>query len=331
MEGFPTDLEPLRKTLSRALELKGFREEQGIVLAAQVEAIHTEHDNLDGGTDYFDLILRLPLEMFVHYENRLPEIEKHILETVRLLWRGQSSESITAVTVAPSSIPTSGAGAAASLPAAAVPSFWERDKFRLFITHCSSVKGDVSLLQEGLSHLGVSAFVAHLDIEPTKAWQVEIERALRSMEALVAVLTADFPKSRWCDQEVGYALGQSRLILPVRYGLDPYGFIGKDQALTPAGPLGGIALPIVKVLLARAETAASMANALPIAFRNAWNFDNAKTLMSLLELLPSLSKEGATLIRAAVKDNSQVEGAWGVPDRANRLLRRFRLKGVGVA
>ena len=60
----------------------------------------------------------------------------------------------------------------------------------------------------------------------------EIDLALRSMHALSALLTPDFHLSDWTDQEVGFALGRGVLVVPVRLGLDPYGFIGKVQGLS---------------------------------------------------------------------------------------------------
>jgi len=51
--------------------------------------------------------------------------------------------------------------------------------------------------------------------------------ALATCEALIAWLTPDFHESLWTDQEVGFCVGRSVLIIPIRVGLNPYGFIGK--------------------------------------------------------------------------------------------------------
>ena len=71
----------------------------------------------------------------------------------------------------------------------------------------------------------------HEDIEPTQDWQKEIERALFSMDALVALLSPDFHDSNSTDQEVGVAMGQGVPLIAVRLGLDPYGLMGKGQGL----------------------------------------------------------------------------------------------------
>jgi hypothetical protein len=44
-------------------------------------------------------------------------------------------------------------------------------------------------------------------------------------------LTRDFHPSYWTDQEVGVALARAVLVLPIRRGSTPYGFMGKYQAL----------------------------------------------------------------------------------------------------
>ena len=55
------------------------------------------------------------------------------------------------------------------------------------------------------------------------------------MDALIAILTPGFNESKWTDQEIGVAIGRKVPIVPIRIGLDPYGFIGKYQALQGAG------------------------------------------------------------------------------------------------
>jgi hypothetical protein len=74
--------------------------------------------------------------------------------------------------------------------------------------------------------------VAHKDIEPTKTWEAEIEKALRTCDGLATYLTSDFSASVWTDQEVGYCLARNVAIVPIRIDVNPYGFVGKYQART---------------------------------------------------------------------------------------------------
>jgi hypothetical protein len=109
--------------------------------------------------------------------------------------------------------------------------FWEAGHFRLFLSHLSTFKDTTAHLQTALKRLGISAFVAHMDIEPTKEWQDEIEAGLFSMDALAAILMPGFKESNWTDQEVGIAIGRGVLVIPIVKGVTPYGFIEKYQGL----------------------------------------------------------------------------------------------------
>lgn len=112
---------------------------------------------------------------------------------------------------------------------------WENNHFRLFISHKTSQKRFADELREVLLNYHISSFVAHKDIEPTQEWQEKIESGLNSCDALVALLSPDFHESDWTNQEVGWVLGQNKLIVSVDLGLVPYGFLGKEQALPYKG------------------------------------------------------------------------------------------------
>lgn len=112
------------------------------------------------------------------------------------------------------------------------PKNWETETdFKLFISHISADKDKAKRLKESLASYAISGFVAHEDIHPTLEWQVEIERALHSMNAFVAIHTAGFSNSFWTQQEIGFAVGKDIKIISLKMGEDPTGFISKQQAL----------------------------------------------------------------------------------------------------
>ena len=78
---------------------------------------------------------------------------------------------------------------------------------------------------------GVTAFVAHDDIRPTRQWREEILKALNTMDAFVAVLTSGFSQSVWCNQEIGFAIAKRTSIISFKMEEDPPGFLGDAQAL----------------------------------------------------------------------------------------------------
>jgi TIR domain len=113
------------------------------------------------------------------------------------------------------------------------PQNWQNTKrFRLFISHISKDKLIATRLKDALATYEIAGFVAHEDIHPTLAWQDEIERGLRTMDAMVAVHTKGFGGSFWTQQEIGFALGRGVKVISFKYGEDPTGFIGKHQALS---------------------------------------------------------------------------------------------------
>jgi hypothetical protein len=115
--------------------------------------------------------------------------------------------------------------------------FWKDGYLRVFISHLSSNRERMSALKTSLSHWGISAFIAHEDIKASREWRDEVEAGLETMDVLVAVVEPGFKESDWCAQEVGYALGRKVDIIPLRAGLDPFGFFGKYQGIQVKGKL----------------------------------------------------------------------------------------------
>ncbi len=148
---------------------------------------------------------------------------------------------------------------------------------RVFLSHKATVKVEVSRLKQSLGALGISAFVAHQDIEPTEEWQREIERALSSMHALVALLTSDFHDSNWTDQEVGVAIGRGVPMVSVRIPTDPYGLMGKHQALAGCSldKPDQLALQILRLLHKRLPKPSGLFEAALEAYRGSRSFDES--------------------------------------------------------
>ena len=204
-------------------------------------------------------------------------------------------------------------------------SVWTPDSFRLFLSHVSAHKETASTLKETLSVYNISCFVAHNDIEPTRAWQDEIEEALRTMDALAALLTSDFHGSNWTDHEVGFAMGRGVLIISLRHGQDPYGFIGKFQGYAIGGKTyQDIAKDLVKILVKNDTTCERMAQVLVRRLEESGSWESAKRTMSLLEECTRLDEDILERIQKAKDGNSQVSEAWGVPERITTLIGKFK-------
>lgn len=204
------------------------------------------------------------------------------------------------------------------------PKFWKKNLFKLFLSHISSFKMETAELQKVLLSYGITAFVAHEDIEPTKEWQNEIEIALKTMDGLAALLTPGFHESKWTDQEVGVAIGRSVPILSIRYGLDPYGFIGKYQGLQGSGKvLKQISKEILMILLNNENSRQKMTHGLVYSFIASESFAESKEKIGLIEEAPYLSMELLQVLENSIKENSQIRNSYNVPESIKALKKKF--------
>jgi TIR domain len=203
---------------------------------------------------------------------------------------------------------------------------WEPNKLRLFISHSSNHRHEVGGQKFGLATLGVDAFVAHEDIEPSLEWQGVIELALATCDAMVVWVTPDLPQSDWTDQEVGFCIGQRTLIIPVRLGRDPYGFIAKYQGLQGLGkePFA-ISKEIVEILAKNGSTASRYRGPAAYAFAGAGSYEMARTTYKMLTLLPIDGWDGEILnmLEEAPARNDQLENGIYETQRLPDLLREF--------
>jgi hypothetical protein len=204
------------------------------------------------------------------------------------------------------------------------PRFWRRGMLRVFMTHLARERKVAAELQKAMFMYGMSCFVAHNDIEPTQEWQTQIETALATCDALVALLHDGFHESKWTDQEIGFAMGRGVPVYSIRYGQDPYGFIGRFQAFNSgrksAGTLAG---NLFDAYRKGKQTQQKMGDVLVNLFEESASFAEAKARIGYLEELETWEPSYPARIRAAAKSNSQISGSWGVADRVTILARKW--------
>jgi hypothetical protein len=205
------------------------------------------------------------------------------------------------------------------------PKFWIGSDFRIFISHLATQRAYAGQLQDAFSAYGISSFVAHKDIEPALEWQNEIELALRSCDALVALMHPGFHASNWTDQEIGFVMGRSKPTFAVILGEAPYGFIGRFQAFNGSNkPVASVALEIFTALLNNKETSASIAFCLAKSLESSGSFARSVQLVALLEKVQHADQRFAQALHSSLKNNSQVykEGLHSVPERVEALIKK---------
>jgi nucleoside 2-deoxyribosyltransferase len=113
------------------------------------------------------------------------------------------------------------------------PPVFSPKSIRVFISHSHHQKHHAANVKYVLQNFfGLEVFVAHDDIEPTKLWEDQIIEELQATDVILAILTEEFKASKFTDQEIGYGLALKKYIIPVKVALDPYGFLGKFQAMS---------------------------------------------------------------------------------------------------
>ena len=199
---------------------------------------------------------------------------------------------------------------------------WRPNHFRVFLSHLASFKATTAKLQMALRPYGISAFVAHEDIEPTAEWQTEILKALFSMDAMVAILTPGFKESNWTDQEVGVALGRDVLIVPIRRELDPYGFISKYQALQGIGAtVPDVADAVFKVLAKHNKSKRKLLKAMVDLLLVASSRDDVAHWLDLISRCEEPVRSELERLKLGAQEHSIVIGSAELTDRLNAILR----------
>lgn len=87
----------------------------------------------------------------------------------------------------------------------------------VFLSHAHEDKALAEKVKKILEANGVSAFLAHTDMEVSDEWRTEIFRHLETSSALIAVVTRDFSKSAWANQEVGIAFEKKLPLIPLLF------------------------------------------------------------------------------------------------------------------
>ncbi len=186
------------------------------------------------------------------------------------------------------------------------PPFWRKGMFRLFVTHLAAHRDFAAKLQEALLNFGVSSFIAHNDIEPTSEWQTQIETALATCDALVALLHQDFHASNWTDQEIGFAMGRGVPAFAVSFGQDPYGFIGRFQAFNGKNKTAAeLARELFEAYRKNKQTQRRMGEVLVGLFEESGSFADAKVRIAYLEDLEVWEPSFSTRVRSAAGSHGQ--------------------------
>jgi hypothetical protein len=274
-----------------------------------------DYDGLDGGTNFFAFILRVPLSVFANIEAKLELLEEKVKNKIHRILRDERGNFISHVTIKPET------QLETFRHTHSPPRFWVPYHFKLFISHLGKDKTRAQKLSSTLRSFGISCFVAHEDIEPTEEWQSEIDKALFSMDALVAILSPNFGRSNWTDHEVGVAIGREKLVLSLMNGRNPYGLISKYQGLPVLGKMvGEVGRIVFKALTKNRSSSAQLLSCRVDQFELAEELKSANRKIELLEHSESIPTELLGRIKEKTRKTPRFLNDDPLRKRINSLL-----------
>jgi TIR domain len=309
----PIDTEHYLGILSKLYKSAGESQKLAIIVNAQVQVIEQwNHDNWNGGIDGHALFLTISQEIYLSVLDTREQIQSDMCADLNKL---HNSDSEFFAEVRLEMVKQTDAdwrldsGALELRSKTILPAvskrIWNDSGYRVFLSHKSEVKTETAALKASLKLFGISCFVAHEDIVATKEWQTEIESALQSMDAFVALLTGNFHESEWTDQEVGYAVARGVPIIAVKLGRDPYGFIGKFQALRSSWDEAPV--NIAQLLITKPK----MLDAYRAALFLCSSYDDGNILAKLLPSIESLTVAQADGMMHTYNTNLELSGSFG--------------------
>ncbi len=183
------------------------------------------------------------------------------------------------------------------------------DYVRVFISHTAAEKAFAAEVSTELAVFGVVGFVAHESMEIEKSWQDQIEAALRTCEAFVALVHAPVNQSVWCQQEIGWARGRDVPSYFVRLGADPVGFVSSTQWPSLVNrDAKAVAVNIARWLDRSGSLRKPLVQGLIGELREAGNYFDAEAAAKRIVALDDLDDETWDLLAEAYHANDQVHG-----------------------
>lgn len=311
----PQKLDSFLATLSQLYEKKSEHQLSKIVVNLKIKEVveGVEHDNWDGGIDGHRIVFSIPELIFYEIFEKLDDIQTKLKTDLNQIAGSIRHEYICELFIDKEDIDRPNWRLDSGLllqethtvTQAVQKRLWEDDKFRLFISHKTEDKHNVSMLKKHLSSFGISCFVAHEDIEPTQLWADEIENALFSMDACVALMTKDYHNSTWTDHEVGCAYGRHVPVIAVRLGQDPYGLIGRFQALSATW--NNLPYELMKLLLKYS----SVVDAYIKSVASCGSFEQANELAHFFQNIKNITPDQIDRLIDAWQSNPQARESFG--------------------
>jgi len=194
------------------------------------------------------------------------------------------------------------------------------EPIRVFLSYSSLDKEIAGQLKVALELQGIKAFLAHDDIEPTQEWEGVIIDNLKVCDVFIPLLSENFKESTWTDQETGIAVSEEKLIIPLKIDIDPYGFIGKIQALKINESISDTRDNILNIIK-KSSVSDRLKNSLIIALVESKSFGSANANAIGLREYETFSKDQIDRIFRGFNKNAQVYGGYRSRTLVDKLFK----------
>lgn len=330
MPTFDGDIQPIIDYIGAALAEGGHDDALRLWREARFEPFDATDDW--GNRGGFGIRTFVPNSTYRRLGNKL-QLEEFLARLGEGVADYYDDAFLRTVTIAPSLAADDswrgGAGRPVELIQSEVDHIWLPGLLRLFISHQSTSAASLTSLRDELLDFGIDGFLAHVKIENTKKWRDQIQQALQSCHAVVAIGTEGFSKSHWCNQEIGWALGRGLLVLPVLAGEEPRGFHADVQGprADPEKPRA-VALSLSKSLTNDPRTSHLLFSGIAQRFRSSTGGQEATDIWNRLSKLTGCGRAAIQEIDDAFHGNAQARTSFKSRDIEDWIDAQRKLLGI---
>jgi hypothetical protein len=104
----------------------------------------------------------------------------------------------------------------------------------IFISYSTADAEAAHFIHRNLVEQGVSAFLPAASLQPGQQWSPEVMDALRVADTVLFLASKSACASPWVQQELGYAIGANKKLIPIIWDMKPTelpGWVSGFQAL----------------------------------------------------------------------------------------------------
>jgi hypothetical protein len=187
-----------------------------------------------------------------------------------------------------------------------------RIKIEVFLSHADEDKKIAGKLANQLKKYDFSVFVAHDDIAIGEEWESTLRERITKCDIFLVLLSNNYHKASYTDQEIGIALSLNKRIFPVRIDETmPYGFMTKYQAKKISSEINSEEISdLAEKMMVFSQEGNKIIDDLIEKLEASDSFEEANFISEDLFRYSKFSNEQINKIAEAFLFNNQIRGGW---------------------